>query len=558
MQMSGVTPRLRRLELEALLEITEAATSHLDLEELLHVVVNRIAAVVPVDRCSVILADQGSNQALVMASHDVPELRRLPIDLLRYPELQRAIESRSPVMIDDVRSDPVMAEVRPLLETVPVSSLAIAPLVSKGDAYGVLYLRLARDRAFGPDEQAFVRAAASIIANSVRNARLHTSVRQRRDELEAAYEERYRELDAANEQLRETSRLKDELLAICSHDVRAPLNVLLGHTRLLLSAGIEPGQRRSVEAIERQAMRVLQLVEQILETGRGRRESWQLSFASVDLAALVRRVVDDLTTLGAEGSVSLRSEGHDTLLAEVDESAIRQVLENLISNAIAHAPEGTAVEVEVSLDEAAGGRARIEVRDRGPGIAEAELPLVFERFRKGDKGAGFGLGLAIARELVEHHGGDIWVRARPEGGTSFVFAVPLRARRAGSEGDKRRLLVVAEDCEMRASLGERLRERYAVTLARTGGEGIARARALLPDAVLVDSDFPEGRATAFVQQLRSHPGLGETPVVYLGRTDLAQSVSLESVVDGRRGIFAAADDDLLPLLDELVTSRRVG
>ncbi len=550
MSIATGTSGLRRLELEALLEITEAATSHLDLEELLRVVVERIASVIEVDRCSAILADGETDEAIVIASHDVPELRRLPIDLRRYPEVQYAMESREPVVIDDVRTDPVMEGVRSLLSSLPVSSLVVAPLVAKGDAYGALYLRLARDRAFAPEEQTFLRAAASTLANSVRNASLHTSVRRRRDELEASYIERYRELDRVNELLRETSRIKDELMAIVSHDVRAPLSVLLGHTRLLLAAPLEPAHQRSVEAIERQGLRVLELVQQILE--RGRDSGAELVYARGDLAALARKVANDLSTLGAEKEIEVVARGLDALELDFDESAIRQVLENLISNAITHAPEQSAVEVHVSFDEAGTGRARIEVRDQGPGILASELPLVFERHRKGAETSGFGLGLAIAREIVERHGGDIWVRSMLGEGTSFFFSVPLQPPATEGE-EERRVLVIAECPELRASLTERLRGTHALTLTRTGSEGANRARSLLPDVVLIERALPGAEAGASARLILRQPGLAEVPVVFVGPPDPVADERLRAsgLLDGRRGVHLTDEKRILSLLEEL-------
>lgn len=494
----------RSLDVAALLEILEAATSHLDVEELLRVVVAKIAAVVPVDRCSAILAD--ASGARVVASHDVPDLRPLELDLRKYPELVHAFAAKEPLVIDDVRTDPLMEPVRPLVAELPVSSLVVAPLVASGDSYGALYLRLARDRAFGPDEQAFVRAAASALANSIRNASLHTSVRRRRDELEAAYFERYRELDRANELLRETSRVKDELLAIVSHDVRNPLHVLLGHARLLLSGDLADPQRRSVEAVERQGLRILELVQTILDRGRGRTQEWELSFGSADLAQLARSVAADLSTLGSSRGVRLQVSGPASFQAEVDESAIRQVLENLAANAIAHSPEDASVEIVLSLDESTGGRARFEVRDRGRGIPESEQALLFERHRKGAESAGFGLGLAIAREIVELHGGDVWVRSAAGEGTSFFFSIPMSPR---SSRSARKLLFVSEDPARRAAIREALAPAYDVALARTAQEGIARARVLLPDAVLLDRALVDSTAAV----LRAQPGLADTPIL---------------------------------------------
>jgi len=505
---------LSRGELEALLEITEAATSHLELEELLRVVVAKIAEVVPSDRCSAILLED-EDHAVVMASHDVPDLRRLRIEVDRYPEVREAIATRAPVVIDDLHTHPLMAAVRPLVSRLQVSSLVVTPLVAHGDAYGALFLRLARDGAFGEHEKAFVRAAASAVANSVRNAKLHTSVRQKRDELEAAYHQRYEELNQLNEQLREASRIKDELLAMCSHDLRSPLNTLLGHARLLLATGLPPAQLRSAQAIERQGLRVLQLVQQILERGRHHREF--SGEEPVDLAAVAQTLAGD-----AVGPVGVRAVGDASAVVKGDASALRQVLENLVSNAIDHSPAGAEVEVEVRLAGAAD-HVRIEVRDRGPGIPAAELPLVFERYRKSGESRGLGLGLAICREIVEQHGGSIWAAAREGGGTSFVFTVPVD-RSAVASGP--RVLAICSDPDLGVRLAEALQGKAGVLVARGLREGVQQAARALPEAIFVEAGI-DGAATA----LRAEPGLGEIPLLFLGGAPSDEFRSLDLPLD---------------------------
>ena len=491
--------QLSRGELEALLQITEAATSHLELDELLRVVVDRIARVVPSDRCSALLMED-EDHALVMASHDVPDLRRLRISVDRYPEVRQAVESREPVVIDDLHTDPRMAEVRELVSSLPVSSLVVAPLVAQGDAYGALLLRLARNRVFGEREQAFVRAAASAVANSVRNARLHTSVRRKRDELEAAYHQRYRELVHLNEQLRETNRIKDELLAIVSHDLRSPLNTLLGHAQLLAGADLPAPQLRSVQAIDRQGQRLLELVQQILERGRHRGQA--AGSAPVDLGAMARTLAGDTLTDRGNRVIAV---GEESAVVEGDASSLRQVLENLVGNAISHSPDGATVELDVRLAGNAD-HVRVEVRDRGPGIPEEELPLVFERYRKGDQSSGLGLGLAICREIVEQHGGSIWADAREGGGSVFVFTVPTRP----GVGRGAPVLALCSDPVL-AEAVESILGSDRVAIARSIEEGTRQATLLLPDAILIESRIGEA-----AEALRALPGLGEVPVIFLG------------------------------------------
>ncbi|MCI0439048.1 MAG: cell wall metabolism sensor histidine kinase WalK, partial [Chloroflexi bacterium] len=156
-----------------------------------------------------------------------------------------------------------------------------------------------------------------------------------------------------------------------------------------------------------------------------------LERAETDVGALIRRVADDFAPLAQGRSIALRTQAQDGLPAvSVDSARISQVLANLLSNAVRYAPEGGEIAVEARLN---GGPdssgVEISVRDNGPGISAEDLPHVFERFYRADRsrsraGGGTGLGLAIAKELVEAHGGRIWAESEPDRGSRFAFTIP--------------------------------------------------------------------------------------------------------------------------------------
>src|SRR5579871_6777902 len=162
---------LARQRMETLLELSQAATSSLELDQILTLAVKRIAEVVASDRCSIILVEgTGSRLAQVVASREEGNLP-LQIDLARYPELRRALETRQPVHVEDASSDPLMEGVREHIQPLGVKSVLVQPLVCQDDLLGALFLRLSReDGAFAREDQEFARTVAAAIANSVRNA----------------------------------------------------------------------------------------------------------------------------------------------------------------------------------------------------------------------------------------------------------------------------------------------------------------------------------------------------------------------------------------------------
>jgi signal transduction histidine kinase/PleD family two-component response regulator len=514
-----------RRRLEALLEITQAASSSLELDTILAIAVEKIAPVLSAERCSVVLVEgNGPRTATVVASKEGFRASPIKLDLIKYPELRSALHTRQAVYIEDIGKDPLLAEVRSQLAQTDVKSILVQPLVSGEDVLGALFLRVCRSsHGFGREEKEFAQTVASALANSVRNAQLHGDLKRKRDELESAYVDRYRELSEANRRLKELNRVKDEIIAVCSHDLRAPLQVLLGHGRILLETDIDPEQKASAEAMVRQGKKILTLVESLLERGKGEQARVSIEPARVDLAELCKELSADLSILAQQKDVTVKSETPQSLMVLGDEVKIREVIQNLITNAIDHSKAGGVVRVySQSLKRPDGDVAKVVVKDEGPGLPLQELHLVFDRYRHGP--GGVGLGLAICKEFIELHGGEIWAERPPEGGTAFVFTLPLSQKpvvkaepvpELGEVLEQPRVLVVEDEPEVAAVLAEILRSRYRVEVARDGAEGLAKAKALSPDLVVMDVFLPKLDGLDAAVALKSSSDTADIPVILL-------------------------------------------
>ncbi|MHB8873046.1 MAG: ATP-binding protein [Myxococcaceae bacterium] len=534
--------QLSRLRMEMLLEITQAATSSLELDDILSLAVEKIGRVVPCDRCSVVLVEGSSPRlARVVASRAVPGFSPFQLDLARYPELRRALESRRPVHVEDAARDPLMEEVRRHIVPLQVKSILVQPLVCHDDVLGALFLRLSKsDASFGRDERDFAEAAAAALANSIRNARLHAALKRKRDDLESAYVDRYRELGEANQRLKQANRLKDDLLAVCSHDLRAPLQVLLGHGRILADSELSQQEQGSVDAIVRMGKKILGLVESLLERGKGDRSRISLEPRLLDVAEVCKEAALELGILATERGVTLRAETPETLMAIGDEMKLRQVLQNLITNAITHAQKAGQVTVRVQrLKRPDGEVARVAVQDDGEGLAREKLQLVFDKYQH--EGTGSGLGLAICKEFIELHGGEIWAELPESGGCAFVFTLPLakapqpavRRPPPVAEAQAPLVLVVEDEPEVAAVISEILRTRFRVDLARDGEEALAKTHALHPDLVVMDVFLPKLDGLDAVMALKSASDTSDIPVILLsahqGVSDKVRALNLGAV-----------------------------
>ena len=246
--------------------------------------------------------------------------------------------------------------------------------------------------------------------------RLGAALNRMLDRLETAFRER-----AASEQ-----RLRT-FLADASHELRTPLVSMRGYAELFrIGAAREPGEvDKAMRRIEEESTRMGALLDDMLTLAR-LDEVADLAQEDVDLAALARDAVDDARARAPDRPISAAADR--PVIVRGDADRLRQVLANLVGNALVHTPPGTAVEVGVGSD---GGEARLEVRDHGPGLPDAGPDALFERFWRAEGGrergpGGAGLGLAIVAAIAEAHGGRVTAANAPGGGAAFVVVLPAK------------------------------------------------------------------------------------------------------------------------------------
>jgi len=236
---------------------------------------------------------------------------------------------------------------------------------------------------------------------------------------------------AFDERSRSEARLR-RFIADASHELRTPLTSIRGYAELLRKGALrdEGGRRRAAERIEHESERMGVLVDDLLLLARldqGR----PVGREPVELGALVAEAVESARAVDRERHISLARAGDVNVLG--DAARLRQVVDNLLRNALVHTPAGTAVHASVQRQ---GTRAVITVADEGPGLDPEQRTRVFDRFYQGSEartGSGSGLGLSIVAALAHAHGGRAFAEASPSGGASFVVELPLNMR-AGSQG----------------------------------------------------------------------------------------------------------------------------
>ena len=310
-------------------------------------------------------------------------------------------------------------------------------------------------------------------------------------------------LSTLNRSLEEANRAKNDFLATTSHELRTPLTSIIGFSRLLLDAYVSDPteQRELLTDVHQNSLHLLALVDDILDVSRIEAGRLDVASETVDLAALVADVAA-LTRLqaAAKGLALLTEVPADLPRVRADQARLRQILLNVIGNAIKFTDHG---HVHIATrGETNGSRVRVEVTDTGIGIPPEVQPLLFEKFRQVDathtrRHGGTGLGLAISKALIERMGGRIFLRSEGAGrGTTVTITVPVTAppATAAPTSDRSRtpqalgsVLVIAQDTDARKSLGAAFQSAgYHVRESATLDGTRALIRVDRPDALLID------------------------------------------------------------------------
>lgn len=244
----------------------------------------------------------------------------------------------------------------------------------------------------------------------------------------------FREIGEKSDQLRIASEHKSQFLANMSHELRTPLNAILGYTELILDniyGDVPEKIQQIIERVAHNGRHLLGLINDVLDLSKIEAGQFTLSLNNYSMKEVVNTVVVSVESLGAEKSLALKTTVPPTLpVGKGDESRLTQVLLNLVGNAIKFTDVG-----EISVEVAVSGEAFVvSVSDTGVGISEAHQGYIFDEFQQintsstREKG-GAGLGLAIAKRIIEMHGGRLWVESSPGMGSTFSFTLPVRVER---------------------------------------------------------------------------------------------------------------------------------
>ena len=409
-------------ELRVLSEVGRALSSSLDLEAVLDTIVAR--AVRLADAAAGVLYEYDESTELFSRIRGAYAVEDDLLQVLREHPLRlgegaagRAALLRAPVQVTDVLSEGSydVTRVRVIFERQDYRSLLAVPLLLEERIVGVLAIWRRERGSFAPPLVNLLQTLATQSVLAIQNARL------------------FREVADKSRQLETASRHKSEFLANMSHELRTPLNAVIGFSEVLsegMFGELNAKQAEYVRDIMESGRHLLALINDILDLSKVEAGRMELEPTQFDLRNLVDGALLLMRERASRKRIDLSRHVDDAIgLVWADERKIKQVLLNLLSNALKFTPEGGRIAVRVG---ARDGMVEVAVSDTGVGIAKEDQEAVFEEFRQVGSSAkrveGTGLGLALVRKFVELHGGSVGVESEPGVGSTFTFTIPVAPR----------------------------------------------------------------------------------------------------------------------------------
>ena len=408
---SGMTTNERIDHLERLLEVVRGLTTAPDLDSFLQTIIAEASEMTESELASILEYDPDAKELRFLATiwfdRDVLRPVGVPLDGSVAGEV---FLKGHPLIVQDPKADQRHFKVIDRVTKHETNSLAAVPIIVRGETIGVLEALNKRDDAHYTEEDLTILATlAAIAGQAIRNVHLERKVKVARIELA------------------ELERLKTDFIAITSHELRTPLGLILGHATFLRElAGKE--YESQLETIIKNATKLKDIVESLSDVDNVHTGSARIRNHRVSMSKVAEDVILTFQDEAKSKNITLTGEwGNVPHFIEADGVKINIALSNLVKNALQYTNPGGTVHVNVEDD---SGYVKVTVGDNGVGIPPRDLSKVFDRFFQVEehltrKHGGMGLGLAVAKSMIELHGGRIWVESEAGKGSTFTFLLPI-------------------------------------------------------------------------------------------------------------------------------------
>ena len=409
--ITGMIPSERIIHLERLLEVVRGLTTSPDLDSFLQSIISEASELTNSELSSILEYDEAADELRFLTvqwfDRDVLRPMGVPLDGSAAGWVFR---KRQPLIIQDAKADKRHFKVVDRVTKHQTNSLVAVPLMVRGEVIGVLESLNKKDNAHYTEEDlAMLETLGALAAQAMRNSALERKMR------------------VARVELAELERLKSDFVAITSHELRTPLGLILGHATFLKElVGEEHADQ--LDTIVRNATKLKDVVENLSSVDNFQNGAARVRSQKVSLARIAEDTILNFQDEAKARNITLHAEmKNQPFFVDVDGSKIGIVFSNLVKNALQFTNPGGHISIGVEED---SGYMKVSVQDDGIGIPARDLPRVFERFFQVEehltrRHGGMGLGLAVAKSIVELHGGRIWAESQPAKGSTVTFLLPV-------------------------------------------------------------------------------------------------------------------------------------
>ncbi|HEU0294654.1 MAG TPA: ATP-binding protein [Anaerolineales bacterium] len=410
-------PNEHIVHLERLLEVVRGLTTSPDLDSFLQSVIAEASELTNSELASILEYDPTADELRFLTvqwfDRDVLRPVGVPLD---GSAAGLVFRKRQPLIIQDVRVDKRHFKVVDRVTKHDTKSLAAVPLMVRGEVIGVLEALNKKDNAHYTEEDlAILETLGALAAQAMRNSALERKMR------------------VAKIELAELERLKSDFIAITSHELRTPLGLILGHATFLRElSGDEYSEQ--LDTIIRNATRLKEVVENLSSVDNFQNSAARVRSQKVSLARIAQDTILHFQDEAKARNITLKAEMKDSpYFVDVDGAKIGIVFGNLVKNALQFTNPGGQITIKVEED---SGFMKVSVHDNGVGIPAKDLPRIFERFFQVEehltrRHGGMGLGLSVAKSIVELHGGQIWAESQETQGSTMIFVLPVETESQG-------------------------------------------------------------------------------------------------------------------------------
>jgi signal transduction histidine kinase len=404
--------------LDAANRCARALSASLNLDEAFGAFSRELQGLIPFERMAIVLAEDGVARVIATAGRHADEVMPPGTVLSLDRNLLAEIVANGQTVIRRDLDEAEYAE-EPRLRALGIRCRVVAPLGVSGRTIGLISVGRTEVDAFSDHEIELMSLLGRLVAAAVQNIRAYESERR------------------TVEELRRLSALRADFVSLVSHELRSPMAAVIGASRTLQERWRElrPDQRQAFLAlIGDETSRLASLIADVLDTSRIEAGTFSFRFAEVDLATIVRDTVASASI--GQDEIPIEAEVGQVDIVRGDADRLRQVVANLVDNAVKYSPVGTPVRLRLGQTD---DSVMVAVSDSGPGIAVEDQVLIFEKFGRASGGGskpGTGLGLFIARSIAEAHGGTLDVSSTPGRGATFTLRVPVDDYESGEPSQR--------------------------------------------------------------------------------------------------------------------------